>query len=184
MLELTVKPKKLFDSDKECFVNLPGASLTLEHSLSSLSKWESKYEKPFLSSLEQHKKKPEEMVDYFRMMTINLPEVDIYPHMDSEEINTIGKYINAKNSATWFKHSQDSNVPTRTKIITAEVIYGWMVGLNIPFETENWHLNRLLTLVQVVNINNTPQDKKKSGMTAAQRRELNEQRLSRYVEGG
>jgi hypothetical protein len=161
-----------YDEVKEEFIPTSSYTLELEHSLVSLSKWESYWEKPFLSTTE---KTSEEILWYIEAMCItpNVPP-EVYRLMSKANYDSVNNYINAKMTATWFKEE-----PTRSKsrdIITAEVIYHWMVALNIPFECQHWHLNRLITLVRVCNQKNEPQKKMSRQEMAAKRRELNAQR--------
>lgn len=137
-------------------------TLCLEHSLVSLSKWESKWCKPFLSS---KNKTDEEILDYIKCMTLT-PNVDseVYDRITQENLDDIQKYIGAPMTATTF--SEDKTGKGKREIITAELIYYWMVALNIPFKCERWHLNRLITLVRVCNIKNAPPKKKKPNTQA------------------
>lgn len=181
MLTITVPKQELFNEEDNTFTNFDEVTIELEHSLISLSKWESFWEKPFLVKVD---KTTEEMLYYIKSMTLT-PEVpeDVYSRLSSDNINAINAYIDAKMTATWFKDSAPS--PRNTEIITAEVIYYWMVALTIPFECQYWHLNRLLTLVQVCNRKNAPAGKKMSKRElAARNRALNEQRKNQYGTSG
>lgn len=125
--------------------------LRLEHSLVSLAQWESKYNKPFLSKKD---KTHEEVLDYIKMMTLD-ENVDpmVYTRLSAANYRAIHEYIKAPMTATTF--SNNDNKPNR-QIVTAEIIYHWMIALTIPFECQYWHLNRLLTLVRVCNLKNAP----------------------------
>ena len=166
-----------WDEEKEEFVEGKKQILQLEHSLISLSKWESKWCKPFLS---KETKTDEEALDYIKYMTLTQnvrPEV--YEHLTLEHMNMINKYIEAPMTATTF--SKDKNSKSSREIITAELIYYWMIALNIPFECQKWHLNRLLTLIRVCNIKNSPSKKmskrdimsRNAQLNAARRKQLN-----------
>ena len=172
MLELTVKEKELFDETTEEFINVPGKVLKLEHSLVSVSKWESKWKKPFLKPKYEFSK--EELIDYIRCMTItqNVPYF-IYNWLDSEEMKTIEEYINDPRTATTFNHSNE--LPNR-EIVTSELIYYWMVAYQIPIECQCWHLNRLLTLIKICNIKNSKGKKMPTKEIMDQNRMLNEAR--------
>ena len=166
MLTLDV-PSVEFYTDH--FFNFPGGKLELEHSLESVSKWESKYKRPFSSKEE---KTDEETLDYIRMMTLNEVDPLIYNALTSEDYEKIGAYVNDSQTATWFSN-QDSK--PSFEIITAERIYYAMIREGIPFSCEKWHINRLLTLIRVCQESNSP---KKMSREEVMRRnkEINAQR--------
>lgn len=176
MLTITIPSVEMWDEKREQFVYMQETTLDLEHSLVSLSKWESKWEKPFLSSKD---KTEEEVSDYIKCMTLT-PNVNpiVYTCLTADNISTIMNYINAPMTATTFNDT--SNRPGR-ETITAELIYYWMIALNIPFECQGWHLNRLLTLIKVCNIKNTPPKKRSkrdimsrnAALNAARKKQLN-----------
>jgi hypothetical protein len=175
MLKVSVTIKESFDEAKDEFVPTEIFVLELEHSLASLSKWESTWEKPFLS---QEEKTTEETYAYIKAMTVT-PDVPdwIYGKLSNENIEAITEYTQAKMTATWFTDKPDKT-PSR-ETITAELIYYWMISLNIPFECQHWHLNRLLTLVQVCNIKNSPPKKMSRREAAERQRALNAERKAR-----
>lgn len=183
MLTITVPHLELFDEITETFVNTPAVELQLEHSLASLSKWESKFEKPFLGPEE---KSTEEVLGYIEAMTLtpNVPP-EIYRRLTDELIEQVYKYIDAKMSATWFTERKQ-NPNTRREIITAEIIYYWLIQFNIPFECEHWHLSRLFTLIKVCNEKNAPEKKSQMNQRdlAAERRKINEERKKKYNTSG
>lgn len=155
MLKITIPGQELWDEGKEEFVNTKGTTLQLEHSLVSLSKWESKWHKPFLGKGD---KTVEETVDYIRCMTLT-QNVDpsVYGFITNEIMGQVSDYIDDSMTATWFSKEEKGN--TSQEAVTAELIYYWMVALNIPFECQKWHLNRLLTLIRVCNVKNAPPEK-------------------------
>lgn len=162
-----------FDNVNQRFVAAETFQLELEHSLVSLSKWESKYEKPFLSGDE---KTPEETLDYVRIMTLtpNVPN-EVWLNLSKDNLVAINEYINAKMTATWFSENVKPTSPNR-EAITAELIYYWLVSLQIPFEVQDWHLNRLITLVKVCDHKNQPPKKMSRRELVEQHRRINEQR--------
>ncbi len=177
MLQITIPAVERWDERKQEFVTTKEQTLQLEHSLVSLSKWESKWCKAFLTKQE---KTFEETLDYIKCMTITQnvnPEV--YNHLTNKNIDEVNKYIEAPMTATYF--SDDKIVKTSREQITAELIYYWMIALNIPFECQKWHLNRLLTLIRVCNIKNQPPKKRSkkeimsrnAALNAARRKQLN-----------
>lgn len=146
-LEITVEKDELWDTEKEEFIYVPGTTIHLEHSLHSVAKWESIIKRPYFDE-----KKPmtdDEFKEYLKCMTIEDHVSDeVYRGMTYSDYTAIRKYMDDAMTATWFK--EDKTKPKGPKqIITAEIIYYYMVELGIPFECEHWHLNRLLTLIRV-----------------------------------
>lgn len=181
MLEIEIEELELYDAEKEEFIVKPKVALHLEHSLVSLSKWESKWEVPFLSTKE---KTDAQMLDYIRCMTIS-PDVsdEHLLRLSLENIEEINRYIHAKMTATWF--SDRKNEPPSRETITAELIYYWLISLDIPFECQYWHLGKLLTLIRVCSEKNKPNDKKMSKSDLASRnRALNAQRKAQRNTSG
>ncbi|HQE50412.1 MAG TPA: hypothetical protein PKV93_13810 [Fervidobacterium sp.] len=177
MLQITIPAVELWDERKQEFVTTKEQTLQLEHSLVSLSKWESKWCKPFLTKEE---KTFEETLDYIKCMTITQNvDPEVYNYLTKENIEEINKYIEAPMTATYF--SDDKTAKPSREQITAELIYYWMIALNIPFECQKWHLNRLLTLIKVCNIKNQPPKKRSrkeimsrnAALNAARRKRLN-----------
>ena len=177
MLQITIPAVELWDERKQEFITTKEQTLQLEHSLVSLSKWESKWCKPFLTKQE---KTFEETLDYIKCMTITQNvDPEVYNYLTNENIEEINNYINAPMTATYF--SDDKMAKSSREQITAELIYYWMIALNIPFECQKWHLNRLLTLIKVCNIKNQPPKKRSkkeimsrnAALNAARRKRLN-----------
>lgn len=168
MLRLIVPEKELYDERTGLFVRTKKQVLQLEHSLVSLSKWESKWHKPFLS---KNEKSGEEMLDYIRCMTItqNVPD-EVYFALDTNELMKINDYLNDSMTATTITKQQGKSLG---EIITSEIIYYWMISLQIPFECEKWNLNRLLTLIEVCNIKNSPGKKMSKSEIMRRNRTLN-----------
>lgn len=174
MLFVNVPAVDQFDETTNQFVTFKGESLLLEHSLVSLSKWESFTEKPFLG---KEPKTNEETLDYIRMMTISpVNNPDVYLHLTSANLKEISNYIGAKMTATWFS---DTPSKANSETVTAEIIYYWMIALLIPMECQNWHLSRLLTIIKVLNEKNSPAKKMSPRDAAFQQRALNEERLAK-----
>ena len=176
MLTIVVRGVEGWDEQKEEFVPAsPPVSLNLEHSLLSLSKWESKWEKPFLS---KEQKTVEETIDYIRCMTLNsnVPP-DVYSRLSSQNFRDVNAYIDAKRSATTIREEQKGH--RNSEIVTSELIYYWMVALQIPFECQKWHLNRLLMLIRVCNVKNQPPKKQSQRSILKQNAALNAARRRR-----
>ena len=178
MLQIQIKAGEGYNDDTETFTSLPAVSLELEHSLISLSKWESIHMVPFLGKDE---KSPEDILDYIRCMSIKKVDPEVFDRLKIEDFKKINEYIAAPMTATTFR-KQESKPLAET--ITSELIYYWMFALNIPMECEKWHINRLLTLIRVCNIKNTPPKKTSKAALARQRSELNEQRRAQYGTAG
>ena len=157
MLEIQVAVgQEYYDEEKEEFVYPKIVTLQLEHSLVSISKWESTWCKPFISKTE---KTYEETLDYIKCMTLTKNVDDeVYEYINQDHVDKIKTYINAPMTATTF--SADNTKKGKSEIITSELIDYWMISLGINFECRKWHLNRLLTLIQVCNIKNTPPKKR------------------------
>jgi len=149
MLTIIIPKKKLWDSKQEVFIDTKEYKLTLEHSLVSISKWEAKWHKPFISD---DKKTQEQTVDYIKFMTLTQNVDDsVYELLTKENFKSVTNYIEDTMTATWFSEPKKPQGPQKKETITSELIYYWMVALEIPFECQKWHLNRLLTLVKVCN---------------------------------
>lgn len=180
MLKLTIPEREFWDDEKDEFKIFGERTLELEHSLVSVSKWESTWEVPFLDAKE---KTDSQTLDYIRCM-ISSEDFDpaILLGLSQENIDQVNKYIDRKMTATWFS---DQKTKGRSKeIITSELIYYWMISLNIPFECQYWHLNRLLTLVKVCSQKNAPAKKMSKSELVARNRALNEQRKAQLKTSG
>ena len=177
MLRITIPATELWDESKEEFINIKEQTLQLEHSLVSLSKWESKWCKPFLGKDE---KTDEEAIDYIRCMTIT-QNVDpiIYNFIPNDIREQISKYINAQMTATWFNDERKGG-PGSSEQITSELVYYWMISFNIPFECQKWHLNRLLTLIRICNVKNQPPKKISKNTRMSKQAELNAARRKQF----
>jgi len=172
MLKIVIpdQPKEQFwDEVNECFVYkdaVKGCELILEHSLLSVSKWESIWCKPFLS---EDEKTVAEVLSYVECMTVSPSRVDpeIYKRISQSEIDKVNEYIKHPATATTFG-GNGHGIGHSGEIVTSELVYYWMVALQIPFECQKWHFNRLLTLVKICEIKNNPDSQKKR--SAAQMR--------------
>lgn len=178
MLTLTIPETELYNEKENLFVYVKERTIQLEHSLLSISKWESIWKKPFLT--EERKTKPE-IVSYVKCMTItpNVPD-DVYRCLTRANFKTIEEYIDDKMTATTVKNT---NKKRKKEIITSEVIYFWMIENDVPFQCEKWHLNRLLTLIEVCAAKSS--GKKMSKKDIMSRNDaLNEARKAKYKTSG
>lgn len=172
MLKMLIKGVDYWDEAEERFIKTKDTELCLEHSLVSVSKWESKWHKHFIGNdnLTQ-----EMLVDYVRCMTLTQnvnPEV--YYAITDDQYGQIKEYISDSMTATWFSESTEKKYSR--DIITSEIVYYWMIALQIPFECQKWHLNRLLTLIRVCNEKNQPEKKMSQSEVMRRNREINEAR--------
>jgi hypothetical protein len=174
MLAITIGATDVYDENADKFSTQGGVDLQLEHSLVSLSKWESEFEKPFLG---KDDKTSDEVLRYIRYMVVTPnPPGDFLQRLSKENLEVIHAYIDRKMTATWF--SEQPGAPKSREVITSELIYYWMTVFTIPFECETWHLNRLFTLIRICNIKQAKPQKMSRGEAARRNRELNTQRRS------
>ncbi len=172
--------EETFDEETEKFVKPPTMTIELEHSLFSLSKWESEWEKPFLGDSD---KTDAETLSYIRHMIVT-PDVtdEMLSGLNDTHLRQVNAHIASKQTATWFREDNSPKTGSaKREIVTAEIIYHWLVALTIPWETQYWHLNRLLALVRVCDEKNNPKKTRQSSATIAQqRREINARRKAQW----
>jgi len=186
MLEICIPTQhSVWNETKEIFQEIPAVNLCLEHSLVSISKWEAKWCKPFISKEDKTK---EEMFDYIRCMNMT-QNVDpsIFSALPSDAYKTIIDYINETYTATTFYETinQGQQATQSSTKITSELIYYWMISFQIPFECQKWHLNRLLTLIKICNINANHENNKMSQKDIlARNQKLNAERRLKYHSAG
>lgn len=182
MLQITVPASEYYDEATNRIVPVPAKELRLEHSLVSISKWESKWKKPFLGKNEMT---VEETVDYIRCMTIT-QNVNpfVYRCLSQKNIEQVKSYINDSMTATWFSKPQKQSPGKGPGVITSEVIYWQMIALEIPFECQTWHLNRLLTLIRVCAEKQEPSKKMSRSALMKRNRSLNAARKAKLGSRG
>lgn len=177
MLQITVPAREFYNEQTNEFINIKEQTLQLEHSLISLSKWESKWCKSFIDSKD---KTDEQMFDYVRCMTLTTNvKPEVYKCLSPDNIRQINEYIEAPMTATYFY--EDDNKGGKKETPTAELIYYYMIENNIPFECQKWHLNRLIILIRVCSLKNTPPKKmsrrdimsRNAALNAARRQKMN-----------
>ena len=176
MLEIIIKEDEIYQQHTNKIITIPSCTITLEHSLISLSKWESKWHIPYLSN---SKKTAAQELDYIRCMVIgNIPNKYIFDAISVENILKIKEYIEDSMTATIFP--KNSNKRSKKETVTAEVIYSRMFANNISIECQKWHLNRLLTLIRACDLNNSPQKKMSKKETAMWNAEQNAARRAKW----
>lgn len=177
MLQIVVPEKEYWNELTEEFITTKKQSLCLEHSLVSISKWESKWQKPFISSFNENLGK-DEIIYYIKCMTLTQNvDPNVYYSLSNENYKQIYEYINDPMTATTFNERGGKR---SRELITSELIYFWMVQFNIPFECQKWHLNRLLTLIHICSVKNQPQKKRSRKEILADYRRLNEERKKQW----
>lgn len=180
MLRIVVPRREWWDEEREEFIFVQETALQLEHSLISLSRWESKWQKAFLSDVE---KTEEETLDYVRCMCLN-PRVDpmVFRSLTSENLKDINEYISSPMTATVINYRRSAK-PNKQKV-TSELVYYWMIAFGIPFECEKWHLNRLLKLIEVCEVKNQPSKKRSQKEIMCENAALNKARRSQLKTSG
>lgn len=175
MLELQINEKEFFNEETSEVIRIPAQILRFEHSLSSIYDWESKWHKSFLNTKE---KTSEEALNYLDCMLVdgNLHGIPVYALLTMDDIKKLNDYILEPMTATTFRESQNN----KRDVITAEIIYYWMTAMNVPFECDKWHLNRLLTLIRVCAIRNAPPKKMSKSDIRKRNAALNNSRKAKH----
>lgn len=180
MLTITVPEAEFWDEEKEEFVYKKEQVLQLEHSLVSISKWESKWEKAFLG---KQRKTEQEIADYVRCMTLTQNvDPEVYSRLSSENYREIQKYIHAPMSATYLPEEESSS--GQQDVVTAELIYFWMIEYNIPVEFQKWHFNRLWALIRVCSMKKSDPKKKSINQIVQRNRAINATNRARFHSNG
>lgn len=166
MLVLDIPERELFDESTDRFIKIKAQTLKLEHSLISISKWESRWLKPFLT---KEKKTQEELLDYIKCMNTNpVQDIDVVQYLSANELNKIVEYIDSPMTATTVTFFDDKKPKPKEETITSELIYYWMISAEIPFECEKWHINRLFALLKICSAKNAPKKKMTKEMAQSQ----------------
>lgn len=184
MIQLNIEGSEFFNEQKEEFYYTNPCVVTLEHSLLSVAKWESKWKKPFLSSRKDDTFTIAALYDYFRCMEVEPCSEPMWPvSLSPRQYTDLIKYIDKEQTATkFYSYKKDKSLSRQT--VTSEMIYYWMASLNIPFECERWHLSRLLTLIHVASVKGQTGKKMTKQETMAMYAELNEKRRQQYKTRG
>ena len=175
MLTIHMPACELWDEKNECFIHTKPVVLKLEHSLISVSKWESKWHIPFLDT----KLTAEQSLDYIRCMALNTDvDPNVYLALSAKQTEEIMKYINDPMTATTIKETADNK--KSSKFTTSELIYYYMIQFGIPHEFEKWHLNRLVTLIRVCSEESKPQKKRSKSQIEKDYEEINRRNKAKY----
>lgn len=185
MLSITIPETEYYDYEKEMFFTVKSKTLRLEHSLASLSKWESKWCKPFLSGKASDKSNAE-IIDYIRCMCLDEVDTAVFVGLTAPIFEAVNNYIDAPMTATTFSKNIEevAGKKVNRETVTAEIIYYWMISLNIPFECQYWHLNKLMTLIRVCSIKNAPPKKMGKSETRRRNKALNAARRNKLKSKG
>lgn len=176
--KIIIPSVELWDAKNNIFVYSKEQTIVIEHSLVSLSKWESKWHIPFLT---KEKKSTEETIDYVRCMTLTQNvDLEVYNYLTNKNLEDIHKYIEDPMTATWF-NEEKKNGSSSSKQITSELLYYWMISFNIPMECQKWHLNRLITLIKVCSEENKPKKKMSKKELYSRNAEINSARRNKHI---
>lgn len=171
MLLINFKKYEVFDETKEVFITVEEKkNRHFENSLKAIAKWESKYTKSFFKDEDKNN---DEILDYLSMMCEEEDISSIDFINNPEAIELLLEYVNKKHSATTFSSNLNEN---NSQIVTTELIYGYMSLGKIPYEAENWNIERLLNLVRVIGELNKPKEEMSRKDTMELHRKINQQR--------
>ena len=178
MLTIEVPKHEIYNEELNEFIEIPHTVLKLEHSLVSISKWEAKYKTPFISKTKTPKTR-EQTIDYIRFMTLTQNvNPNVYYGLTNENFKAIGEYIDDPMTASWV--NDEDGKGRSNEAITSELIYWWMTALQIPWEAQKWHLNRLMMLIRIGNAKNKPPKKMSKAAILARNRKINDERRRKY----
>lgn len=180
MLTLTIPDMEYYNEETSEFITIKSQTLHLEHSLISVSKWESKWKIPFLSN---ERKTNSQLLDYIACMAVGQFDERVVQALTEAQLDEINTYINDSMTATWFSDKGKHPV-NKKQVVTSEVIYYDMIALQIPFECQKWHLNRLLTLIRVCQEKNKPPKKMSKNALRKRNSALNAARRNQYNTSG
>lgn len=176
MLTITVDRSRQWDQKNQVFFYTEPAVLHLEHSLRAISKWEALHEKPFLG---REVKTAGEMLDYVRCMCLDDGvEPAVFQALTRKQLEAVRTYLDLPMTATWFSNHGNRRPPRG--VITSELVYFWMCSFGIDWQAQDWHFNRLMTLIRVCSEKNKSPKKVPKGKAAAQQRALNASRRRKY----
>ena len=165
-----------WDSVNNRFIAFKEQTLIIEHSLISISKWESIWKKPFLS--DSGNRTIEEWISYVKCMTLNNVTEDVYLRIDEKVLKEILDYIDDPMSATKVYDLMPQK-GGKQETITSEVVYYSIFSFGIPKEVEKWHFNRLVQLLKVFSAKSDTR-KMSSYEAASYQHALNESRRKKH----
>ena len=175
VLTLTLPTDENWNPVTEEFVIYPEATVSFNHCLLSVAKWEEIWKKPFLRTHGREKGlSVSELLSYIECMVEgDIPE-NLAQRLTREHLEQISEYIKDKKTATILKHSTHGG---SGDFITSEYLYYYLSAYQMPFDIcERWHLSRLLTLLEIASIKNTPEKKMSKGAILSQNAALNKAR--------
>lgn len=180
-LTIFIPEKEMWDDSRGEFISFREHKLTLEHSLVSLTKWESKWHKPFLSPEE---KTQEEVVDYVRCMIMDDDvEDDIAYALTPQDLMKVQNYIETEQTGTTIPEDKKSNEPKSNELMTSELIYYYLGQIQCLTPTiENWHLSRTLTLIRVASFKQKPEKELDKKQALAQCEDIREANMRKFEE--
>ena len=169
MITITISDIELYDNTSEEFVTAKGGVFRFEHSLESITKWESEWEIPFLNA----KLTNAQLMHYYQLMCVD--EGLTREHITPQVVEALSEYMGKTQTATTFQNEGKGD----SRIMTSEVIYAMMAAAQVPFECERWNIHKLLVLLRVISANNAPPKKMSRDEILAQNARLNRERKAK-----
>lgn len=171
MFTIKIPPLEIFDDELEEFRQFGADEITFEHSLYTIARYEEATHKPYYDTRSDE----DNLFSYMPYMAIKPPkDPSAFFRIPQDELAKLKSWMEDSHTATWFS-KDDDNSPER-EIVTAELIYYWMTEYRIPFECERWHINRLMTLIQVCARKKSPPKQKSQAEIIREHRALNQKR--------
>lgn len=183
MITIYVDGFEIWYEETQSFQSFEPRFIRMEHSLAAIAKWEGKWKKPYMSTLEMYAKTPEEQIDYFRCMMLDDVDPRYINHIPTSELKKLQEYMEDTHTAARFSDKpgkgKKMGLSKTGEDITAETVYYQMTQLNIPFECENWNVNRLLSLINYCAKKQQPPDKMSEKEVIRRNAELNKIRQAK-----
>ncbi len=177
MLTIDLGTLEIFDGDKNEFTYETGGIVRFEYSLKAVYEWEGKWKKPFLKGELTYN----ETIDFYKFMALD--EFDT-KFINDDVIKIISDYILNEGTATKFSDTKSDTPTVKGRTHTSEEIYAMMFSAGIPLEFENRNLNRLLTILRIISVQNNPPKKMSKEEILKQNANLNKQRRAQMKTKG